>query len=164
MAELTKAEIERVKFAYSLYDTDGLNKVDSIDLGDLLRGLNFNPSFQQIKDLGATNKKGEKTFAIEEILAICQQYKKDLNNFGTQLDFAEVFKMMDKFENGRVSLAEINGLLVTLGEPLLQTEMDSFLKDCMVEPDDDGNIEFMPFLQVLCARDYENLHIFKTQV
>lgn len=146
---LRAAEIDRVKFSFSMYEND--DKLDSVDLPIVLRGLNFNPSVKQLDAMGVKETPGAKYYTVDDVVEIYRECKKNLQTFGTERDFVEVLEMMDKYHNGKVGLAEISGLLVTLGEPLEKEEMDEVMKDCMPEEDDNGLIDYMPFLKALCG-------------
>lgn len=125
-------------FAFSIYDMDGSGTVDAFYLGDVLRGLNLNPTNATIEKLGGTKKKGistisrlktcligkysnlkiyligEKSLKIDEFLPIYSQCKKDKDHGGFE-DFLECLKLYDKQENGLMLGAELSHTLLALG-------------------------------------------------
>ena len=66
-AELTPKDMERARFAFDIYDFEGKARMDLFYLGDVLRGLNLNPTLKMIEKLGGTKKKGEKFLKLEEV-------------------------------------------------------------------------------------------------
>nr|ABS19977.1 myosin alkali light chain [Artemia franciscana] len=122
-------------------------------LGDCLRALNLNPTLAQIEKLGGTKKKNEKKLKVEEFLPIFSQVKKEKDH-GTLEDFIECMKLYDKSENGTMMLAELNHILLALGEKLEDSQVDSIFKECMDPEDDEGNIPYTPFLKRLLAGPY----------
>jgi len=44
-------------FVFSIYDFDGNGTVDAVNLGDMLRALNLNPTLATVEKLGGTKKK-----------------------------------------------------------------------------------------------------------
>lgn len=126
---------------FSIYDFEGNNTVDAVNLGDMLRALNQNPTLATIEKLGGTKKKGEKKMKVEEFLPIYSQVKKDKEQ-GTFDDFLECLKLYDKEENGKMMSAELAHTLLSLGERLTDAECEECLKDCMDPEDDDG---FIPY-------------------
>merc|ERR1712112_799308 len=76
MAELTPKDMERARFAFDIYDFEGKARMDLFYLGDVLRGLNLNPTLKMIEKLGGTKKKGEKFLKLESINA-----ESSLNHF-----------------------------------------------------------------------------------
>ncbi|KAG6803751.1 Myosin light chain alkali [Apis mellifera caucasica] len=143
MADLSAKEVEKAEFAFSIYDADGTNVIDAIDLGNVLRALNLNPTNATIEKLGGTKKKGEKLMKLDEFLPIYSQCKKDKDQ-GCYEDFVECLKLYDKQENGTMLGAELSHTLLALGEKLSDAEVEEVLKDCMDPEDEDGFIPYTP--------------------
>jgi len=150
MADLSARDIERANFVFSIYDFEGNGTVDAVNLGDMLRALNLNPTLVTIEKLGGTKKKNEKKLKADEFLPIFSQVKKDKEQ-GTFEDFLECLKLYDKEENGKMMSAELSHTLLSLGEKLTDAEADEVLKDCMDPEDDDGFIPYEPFLKKMMA-------------
>lgn len=108
---------KEAEFAFSIYDSDGSNKIDAYDLGDLLRALNTNPTLALIEKMGGTKKRGEKLLTLEEFLPIYGQVKKEKEQ-GCYEDFLECLKLYDKNEDGTMLLAELNHTLLALGNSI----------------------------------------------
>ncbi|XP_078039635.1 myosin light chain alkali isoform X1 [Augochlora pura] len=151
MADLSAKDVEKAEFAFSIYDADGSNVIDAVDLGEVLRALNLNPTNATIEKLGGTKKKGEKMMKLDEFLPIYSQCKKDKEQ-GCYEDFLECLKLYDKAENGTMLAAELSHTLLALGEKLSDAEVDTVLKECMDPEDEDGFIPYAPFLRRLCDR------------
>lgn len=146
MADLSAKDVEKAEFAFSIYDADGSNVVDAVDLGNVLRALNLNPTNATIEKLGGTKKKGEKLLKLDEFLPIYSQCKKDKEQ-GCYEDFIECLKLYDKEENGTMMAGELSHILLSLGEKLNDAEVDTVLKECMDPEDEDGFIPYAPFLK-----------------
>ena len=144
--DLSARDIERANFAFSIYDLDGSGTVDAIYLGDILRGLNLNPTQAVVEKMGGTKKKNEKKLKVEEFLPIFGQVKKDKDT-GCYEDFLECLKLYDKAEDGKMLLAELTHTLMSLGERLTDKEVDDIIKDCADPEDDDGFIPYAQFLK-----------------
>ncbi|XP_013139649.1 PREDICTED: myosin light chain alkali isoform X1 [Papilio polytes] len=151
MSDLSKNDIERASFAFSIYDFEGNGKIDAYNVGDILRALNSNPTLATIEKLGGTKKKGEKQLTLEEFLPIYSQCKKDKDQ-GCYEDFLECLKLYDKAENGLMLGAELTHTLLALGEKLEDNEVAEVTKDCMDPEDEDGMIPYACFLQRLCNK------------
>ncbi|XP_012172047.1 myosin light chain alkali isoform X3 [Bombus affinis] len=128
--------------------------LDAVNLGDVLRALNLNPTNASIEKLGGTKKKGEKLLKLDEFLPIYSQCKKDKDQ-GCYEDFLECLKLYDKQENGTMMAAELSHTLLALGEKLTDAEVEEVLKDCMDPEDDEGFIPYDPFLRRLCEKESE---------
>jgi myosin light chain 6 len=150
MADLSARDIERATFVFSIYDFEGNGTVDAVNLGDMLRALNQNPTLAIIEKLGGTKKKNEKKLKVEEFLPIYSQVKKDKEQGGYE-DFLECMKLYDKEENGTMMAAELAHTLLSLGERLSDAECDELLADCMPKEDEEGFIPYEPFLKSMMA-------------
>lgn len=51
--------IPGANFVFSIYDFEGCGTVDAVNLGDMLRALNLNPTLATIEKLGGTKKKSK---------------------------------------------------------------------------------------------------------
>ncbi|KAB0790605.1 hypothetical protein PPYR_14988 [Photinus pyralis] len=138
------------EFVFSIYDFEGNGTCDAVNLGDMLRALNQNPTLALIEKLGGTKKKNEKKMKLDEFLPIYSQVKKEKEQ-GTFEDFLECLKLYDKEENGTMMAAELGHILLSLGEGLTDDECKELLDDCMGEPDEDGFVPFEPFLKKMMA-------------
>ncbi|XP_046393330.1 myosin light chain 1 isoform X2 [Ischnura elegans] len=150
MADLSARDVERASFAFSIYDFEGNGTVDAFHIGDVLRALNLNPTCAVVEKMGGTKKKNEKKLKLDEFLPIFSQVKKEKES-GTYEDFLECLKLYDKAENGLMLQAELSHTLMSLGERLTDAEVDTIMKDCCDQEDEDGFIPYAPFLKKLAA-------------
>ncbi|KAL1132707.1 hypothetical protein AAG570_010659 [Ranatra chinensis] len=116
--------------------------MDAYYIGDCLRALNLNPTMAVIEKLGGTKKKGEKQLTPEEFMPIFSQAKKD-KDCGVYEDFVECLKLYDKQEDGLMVGAELQHILLSLGEKLTDAECSEVLKDCLDPEDEDGMIPYV---------------------
>lgn len=150
MADLGAKDVEKAKFAFSIYDFDGKDEIDAYYLGDLLRALNLNPTLMMIEKLGGQKQKRLKKMKLDEFLPIYSQVKKDKDQGGFE-DFMECLKLYDKAENGTMMAAELSHVLLSLGERLTENEVGTIMDECCEPEDDDGYIPYEPFLKRLVA-------------
>lgn len=148
MADLSARDVEKVKFAFSIYDFEGNDTMDAFYMGECLRALNLNPTLAVLEKLGAAKKKKEKKYKLDEFLPIYAQVKKD-KDAGSYEDFIEVLKLYDKENNGTIMFAELEHILLSLGERLEKNEVDTILKALCDPEDEDGFIPFEPFCKRL---------------
>jgi len=147
-ADLSARDVERVKFAFSIYDFEGNGTMDAFYIGDCLRALNLNPTVALITKLGGEEKRKTKMIKVDDFMPMFAQVKKD-KDAGSYEDFIEVLKLYDKSENGTMMYAELEHILLTLGERLDKTELEPVLKECCPEEDEEGFIPFEPFVKKL---------------
>jgi len=150
MADLSGRDVERATFVFSIYDFEGNGTVDAVNIGDMLRALNQNPTLATIEKVGGTKKKGEKKLKVEEFLPIFSQVKKDKEQ-GNFDDFLECLKLYDKEENGTMMSAELSHILLSLGEKLSDAETETVIADCLDKDDEEGFTPYEPFLKKMMA-------------
>ncbi|KAJ3667143.1 hypothetical protein Zmor_002545 [Zophobas morio] len=152
MADLKPKEIEDAEWAYDIFKgMDGL--VDSTSLGKWLNALDVNPSVARLEKFGVAKKVDEKKFKLDELLPIFSELKKEKKDQGCYEDFIECLKLYDKAENGKVAVGELSHSLLSLGEKLTDHQVDEVFEDCLDEEDDEGEIEYIPFLRRMCGLD-----------
>jgi len=149
MADLSARDIERAKFAFSIYDFEGNDTMDAFYLADCLRALNLNPTIALCKKLGMEEQKKTKKMKLDEFLPVYSQVKKD-KDCGSYEDFMEVLKLYDKEGNGTMLYAELEHILCSLGERMEKEEVIPVLAETCPEEDEDGFIPFEPFCKKLC--------------
>merc|ERR1712121_595175 len=145
-------DMDRIKFAFDIFDFGGNGQVDTFYIGDLLRALNLNPTNKYIEKFEPAATKGVKMMKMEEFIPIFVTVKKDKDQ-GPYEDFVEVLKLYDKMENGTMVLQELEYILKALGEPLSKDDIQEVLKELVPAEDEDGCIEFDPFLRKLCGKE-----------
>ncbi|CAL4187033.1 unnamed protein product, partial [Meganyctiphanes norvegica] len=152
-ADVSAKDMEKVKFAFDIFDFEGQGNVDTYFLGNLFRALNMNPSLKTINKFEPAERKGVKMMNLDDFLPMYAAVKKEVKGQGTYEEFVELLKLYDKNENGTMMYAELEYILKSLGEPLQKYEVDSILKECCPEEDEDGCIDFLPFLKKLCGKE-----------
>merc|ERR1712142_535404 len=150
--EVSARDMERIKFAFDIFDFDGKGQVDTFYIGELLRSLNLNPTMKYLEKFDPATQKGTKTMKIEDFVPMFSTVKKDKDQ-GSYEDFVEVLKLYDKMENGTMVLQELEYILKSLGEPLEKADVAEVISELVPAEDEDGCIEFDPFLRKLCGKE-----------
>merc|ERR1711935_274290 len=88
-------DIEKIKFAFEVYDFKGDGKVDGFYIGDLVRACNLNPTMKTIVEIGGEKEKGKKTIVLEDMYPLFKKAK-DSKDTGGIHDFVEILKLYDK--------------------------------------------------------------------
>lgn len=145
-------DVERIKFAFEVYDFKGDGKVDGFYIGDLLRACNLNPTLKTIAELGGETEKGKKTLKIDDFYPLFKKAK-DSKDTGGFHDFVEILKLYDKNEDCTILENELFRLLTNLGEKLTKEEAKGLMKELCDPADDDGFMPFKPFLERMCTNE-----------
>ncbi|XP_071743404.1 myosin light chain 1 isoform X3 [Lepeophtheirus salmonis] len=142
-------DVEKIKFAFDVYDFKGDGKVDGFYIGDLLRACNLNPTNHSIDELGGQKEKGKKILKLDDFYPIFKQAKESKDTGGIH-DFVEILKLYDKNNDCTILTNELYRLLTNLGEKLTKEDAKSLMKELCDPEDDEGFTPFMPFLDRLC--------------
>merc|ERR1712179_775539 len=145
-------DVEKVKFAFDVYDFKGDGKVDGFYIGDLLRARNLNPTLATIDEVGGMKEKGKKIMNIDDFYPIFAKIKLAKNAGGIH-DFVEILKLYDKNEDGTILGNELFRLLTNLGEKLTKEEAKGLMNELCDPEDAEGFTPFMPFLERMCKND-----------
>merc|ERR1712051_507919 len=127
-------DVEKIKFAFEVYDFKGDGKVDGFYIGDLVRACNLSPTMMTIVEIGGEKEKGKKTIVLEDMYPLFKKAK-DSKDTGGIHDFVEILKLYDKnSDKTMLSKEEAKGLMNELCDP----------------EDAEGFTPFMPFLERMC--------------
>jgi calmodulin len=149
--KMTEKE-ERMRDAFNLYDRKGEGRIQTSDLGSVIRCCGNNPSQQQIKDL-IEDFDPESTGFID-VNTFKTIMKKNVGSSNVKEDIKEAFKIFDKENSGYISVVELRHVLTTLGERLSNSDVDDFLKNAHIEKD--GTINFDTFMKILLPQELKS--------
>lgn len=96
--------------------------------------------------------KKQKYFKVEEFLPIFAEVK-NARDEGANEDFIECLRLYDKHDNGKMLFAELQHILLAVGEPLSDAEVHLVLKECCEEEDDDGFVNYAPFIKKVMSTE-----------
>ncbi len=141
---LTEDEIEEIKEAFDLFDTDGSGTIDPKELKAAMQSLGFDAKnqtiFQMISDLDR-NKSGDIDF--DEFLDMMTARMSDKD---TREDINKVFRLFDDDGTGSISLKNLRRVARELGETMTDEELQEMIdradsnSDALVSADDFYNI------------------------
>jgi len=145
-------DVEKIKFAFEVYDFKGDGKVDGFYIGDLVRACNLNPTMKTIAEIGGEKEKGKKTIGLEDMYPLFKKAK-DSKDTGGIHDFVEILKLYDKNSDKTMLSKDLFRLLTNLGEKLTKEEAKGLMNELCDPEDAEGFTPFMPFLERMCKND-----------
>merc|ERR1712038_1829666 len=116
-------DVEKVKFAFDVYDFKGDGKVDGFYIGDLLRACNLNPTLHTIDEVGGMKEKGKKIMVIDDFYPIFAKVKLAKTTGGIH-DFVEILKLYDKNEDGTILRKDVLQRINFLGKDVLKRRLN----------------------------------------
>lgn len=136
--------------AFSLFDKKGDDKIDSSQIGDLLRALGCNPTeAESAKIAKELDPDGTKRINFEEFLPVLLSKKSSKDSNLTEADFIEGLRTFDRDGTGTISVAELRHVLTNLGEKLSGAQVDSILQN--IPESDRGQINYENFVTAVMS-------------
>ncbi len=122
---LTEDEIEEIKEAFDLFDTDGSGSIDPKELKAAMTSLGFDAKnqtiFQMISDLDR-NRSGRIEF--EEFLDMMTARMSDKDS---RDEISKVFRLFDDDSSGVITLRNLRRVAKELGETMTDQELQEML-------------------------------------
>merc|ERR1712160_142232 len=139
---LTSDEVEEIKEAFDLFDTDSSGAISVSELTSAMKSLGFDVKhavvFQMIAELDAD---GSGEIEFEEFL--------DKNS---REDIERVFKLFDSDRTGEVSLDNMKRVAKELGEDISPQELQEIIQ--RADLDGDGALTMDDFYQVMTKKTF----------
>ena len=147
---LTEDEIEEIKEAFDLFDTDGSGAIDPKELKAAMQSLGFEAKnqtiFQMISDLDK-NKSG--TIDFEEFLDMMTARMSDKD---TREDIAKVFRLFDDDNTGTITLRNLRRVARELGETMTDEELQEMVD--RADSNGDGAVTLDDFFNIMTKKTF----------
>ena len=147
---LTEDEIEEIKEAFDLFDTDGSGAIDPKELKAAMQSLGFEAKnqtiFQMISDLDK-NKSG--TIDFEEFLDMMTARMSDKD---TREDIAKVFRLIDDDNTGTITLRNLRRVARELGETMTDEELQEMID--RADSNGDGAVTLDDFFNIMTKKTF----------
>ena len=124
--ELTVEQIEEIKEAFDLFDTDCSQTIDAKDLKVAMRALGLEPSDEELERMTEeADRDGSgviTNWAFQEMMApkICDRDPKE--------EMLKLFRMFDDDESGKIELENMKRVAREIGETMSEEEIKDMLK------------------------------------
>ncbi|XP_068740763.1 myosin-2 essential light chain-like [Montipora capricornis] len=149
MSSLSEDQISEHKEAFMLFDRRGDGKIESAQLGEVLRSLGLNPTQADVKKvLNEVDPKGNKRIAFEEFLPIFLSIGQKKPIHSSSEGFVDGLRVFDREGNGQISAAELRHVLTGLGERMTDEEVDLLVSG---QEDQQGQINYEEFVKMVMS-------------
>ena len=147
---LTEDEIEEIKEAFDLFDTDGSGSIDPKELRAAMQSLGFEAKnqtiYQMITDLDK-NKSGNIDF--EEFLDMMTARMSDKD---TREDINKVFRLFDDDTSGSVTIRNLRRVARELGETMTDEELQEMIE--RADSNGDGAVSMDDFYNIMTKKTF----------
>jgi Ca2+-binding EF-hand superfamily protein len=133
---INQTEEEMIDWAFGIFDKHGEDRIEFIDLGTLLRWLQFNPTEEELRDYAEEYDKERKGLNKDKVKAIFNRKKCDPD---TQEQLVEAMKLFDNDKDGKLLVPELRWAMLKLGDTMDEGMCDEMLKS--LDTDGSGMID-----------------------
>nr|CCA23977.1 calciumdependent protein 4 putative [Albugo laibachii Nc14] len=147
---ITQDEVEEIREAFNLFDTDGSGTIDPKELKTAMQSLGFEAKnqiiYQMIADI---DKDGSGSIDFDEFLDMMTAKMSDKN---TREDIQKVFALFDDDQTGKISLRNLKRVARELGETMSDAELLEMIE--RADTDQDGEIKPDEFYAIMTRKTF----------
>ena len=142
---LTEEQISVFKEAFSLFDEYGDGKITAKELGIVMQSLGQKPTKAELQEMiDEVDADDDGAIDFTEFLSMMACKMKSTDD---EEKIKETFRVFDEDGNGNISAAELQHLMVSLGEKLSDEQINEMIIEA--DTDSDGQINYKEFV-VIC--------------
>merc|ERR1719238_252491 len=131
---LSDEEIEEIREAFNLFDTDGSGTIDPKELKSAMESLGFEAKNQTIYQMiGDIDKDGSGAIDFDEFLDMMTAKMSDKDS---REDIQKVFNLFDDDASGKISMKNLKRVARELGETMTDAELLEMIE--RADTDNDG--------------------------
>lgn len=143
-SQLTDREMDDLRDNFGLYDTVGDGKVESSNVGQVLRSCGLNPTKAEVEKVKRDlDPNGNKRISFEEFVPVMMSFRSRKHKYG-QESFIDSLKVFDNDGSGTISSGELRHVLTSLGERLRDEDVDTLIQGF---EDNTGQINYEDFVK-----------------
>lgn len=146
--ELTDEQLEEIKEAYNLFDTDQSGVIDIRELKAAMRALGFEMRKEEVKKMLADiDKDANADITLDDFIRMMTGKMGDRDSHE---EIMKVFKLFDEDESGFITFRNLKHICQELGESLTDDELQEMIEEA--DRDNDGQISADEFYRVMKKR------------
>ncbi|XP_016943365.1 uncharacterized protein [Drosophila suzukii] len=145
MSSLTDAQIEEIREAFHLYDTERSGFVTIRQLGGVMRALGEILTEAEIYNLAnETDLDFGGQVQFKDFLYVMSKRLEEQNSL---VSLKQAFKIFDRNEVNSFTILDIRAVMTNLGEKMSDSDLQEMFQD--IDMDKDGKISFNEFVAAM---------------
>eukprot|EP00588_Corethron_pennatum_P013218 CAMPEP_0194268934 /NCGR_PEP_ID=MMETSP0169-20130528/3190_1 /TAXON_ID=218684 /ORGANISM="Corethron pennatum, Strain L29A3" /LENGTH=170 /DNA_ID=CAMNT_0039010391 /DNA_START=199 /DNA_END=707 /DNA_ORIENTATION=+ len=148
---LTTDEVEEIREAFNLFDTDGSGKIDPKELKDAMQSLGFDAKNQSVyRMIDGLDKEGKGSIEFDEFLDVMTANLP--KNTESREDVQKIFNLFDEDNRGTITFHKLKRVADELGENMTDAELQEMID--RADSDKDGEINFEDFYSIMTKKTF----------
>merc|ERR1719191_2534245 len=145
---LDEEQIEELREAFNLFDTEHSGTIDARELKAALRALGFEVKKEDVRRMLAdVGKEPSQPLTFDDF---CEMMRGKMPDKNSRAEIDKVFALFDEDETGKISFRNLKRIAQELGESLTDQEMQEMIEEA--DRDGDGLISPDEFYRVMRKR------------
>merc|ERR1712202_97702 len=142
---LTDDQIQEIREAFDLFDTDGSGTIDAKELKVAMRALGLDAKKDEIRRMiNDIDKDGSGTIDFNEFLNMMTAR---MGGRDSREEIIKVFRLFDDDETGKISFKNLKRVAKELGERMTDEELQEMIDEA--DRDGDGEVNEEEFLRIM---------------
>lgn len=152
-AALSEENLEELREAFNLFDTDRRGFIDPRELKAAMRALGFDVKKEQVRRmLAEAGKDPTSSVAFDDF---CEMLATRMSEKGSKEEVMKIFKLFDDDNTGKISFRNLKRVAQELGESLTDEELQEMIDEA--DRNGDGLLDFDEFYRVMRKRGTDPL-------
>ena len=147
---LDEEDILEMKEVFDLFDTDGSEAIDFMELKKFMQGLGYDASSKIVAELLAgLDQNANKTLEFPEFLELMLSRVQSKEN---REEFEKVFQLFDSESKGTITFANLKRFALELGDEIQDEELMDMIE--RADSNGDGAVTMDDFYNFMTKRTY----------
>ena len=145
-------EIKVLKICFNMFDFKDQGFLSADDLDDILRGMGFRPSKEELDGiLAEIDEDGSGEIEFGEFCQLCAKFLVEDPDIETmKRELKDAFRIYDKNGEGFITMDTLRGLISELLAPLTDEELDGIIAE--LDEDGSGTMDFDEFCEMMMSQ------------
>jgi centrin-1 len=146
--QLTEEQLEEIKEAFNLFDTDRSGSIDLRELKAAMRALGFDVKKEEVvKMLASVDKDGNGEITLDEFI---QMMTGKMSERDSQEEIMKVFQLFDEEKTGFITFRNLKKICQELGENLSDEDINEMIEEA--DRNKDGKVDADEFYRIMRKR------------
>lgn len=144
MPVFAQEDKENFKNAFDAFDEDRDDRVETSELGKLLRAVGFNPMPEEVQDM--MEDINAPNFDFKTFLYIVYRHARECD---PEQELVDAFKVFDKDGSGKIKVDTIREILKNLKQPFTDDQVNELLGQAQKLIDKNNCVKYAEFVKVM---------------